>query len=102
MISLNAVCAKLLLSALHAKKEKDVIHASRLRSAVETLPNNAFVMLVIFENNTVSVQPNSTVYVAKILVFKNHVPSVKKYHSSVYQKVNNFKMTLFKIILIFL
>ena len=78
------------------------IYASRLRSAVEIIPNNTFVMLVIFENDAVSVQPNSIVHVAKILVFKNHISSVKKYHPSVYQKVNNFKLTLFKIILIFL
>ena len=55
MISLNAVCAKLLLSALHAKKEKGVIHASKPRSALETVLNNTFVILVIFENNAVSV-----------------------------------------------
>ena len=55
MISLNAVCAKLLLSALHAKKEKGVIHVNKLRSAVETILNNAFVMLVIFKNNAVSI-----------------------------------------------
>ena len=102
MISLNAVCAKFLQSALHAKKEKDVIHASKLKNAVETVPNNAFVILVIFENDAVSIQPNSIVHVVKTLVFKNHVLSVKKYHPSVHQKVNNLKLTLFKIILIFL
>ena len=102
MISLNAVCAKFLLSALHAKKEKGVIHASRPRSVVETILNNAFVILVIFKNDAVSVQQNSTIHVAKTLVFKNCVPNVRKYHPNIHQEVNNFKLILFKIILIFL
>lgn len=101
MISLNAVCAKLLLSALHTKKEKDVINISKLRNAVETIPNNVFVIFVIFKNDAVSLQPNSTLYVAKTLVFKNRVLSMKKYHLSIHQKVNNLKLTYLKLYLYF-
>ena len=102
MISLNAVYTKLLLSVLHAKKEKDMIYTSRLKNAVETILNHAFVILVIFENDTVSVQQNNIVHGAKILVFKNYVPNIRKYYSNIYQKINNFKLIIFKIILIFL
>lgn len=79
MISLNARCAKFLLSALHVKKEKDGIHASKLRSAGVTILNNAFVILIIFKNDIVNVQQNSIVHIAKILVIKNRVPNMRKY-----------------------
>lgn len=54
VISLNTY-AKLLLNTLYVKKEKDVIHASKQKSIVEIVLNNVFVILVIFENNIVSI-----------------------------------------------
>lgn len=102
VISLNAICAKFLQSALYVKKEKDVIYAKKLKNVMKTIPNNVFVILIIFKNDTVNVQLNSTTYVAKTLVLKNHVLNMKKYHPCVYQKVNNLRLTLFKIIPIFL
>lgn len=54
-MSLNALCAKLLLSALYAKKEKDIIYTNKLKNAIEIILNNVFVMLVIFENNVISI-----------------------------------------------
>ena len=102
MISLNAVCAKLLLNALHAKKEKSVIHVNKPRNAMKIILNNIFVILVIFKNDAVSIQQNSTVHGAKTLVFKIYIPNVRKYYLNVHQKINNFKLILFKIILIFL
>lgn len=55
MISLNAVYTKLLLSALHIKREKNVIHAGEQKNLIETMSNNIFVILMIFKNNTVNV-----------------------------------------------
>lgn len=63
MIILNVLYVKLLLRALYAKKEKDVIYASKLKSTVEIVLNNAFVILVIFENDAVNVQSNSIVQI---------------------------------------
>lgn len=84
------------------KKRKTIIYASRLKNIVKSKPNNLFIILLIFKTNIIYIQSNSIMHITKILVFKNHVLSIKKYHSSVYQKVNNFELTLFKIILIFL
>lgn len=54
MISLNTVCAKLLLNALNIKKKK-LIYSSELNNIVEIISNNVFVILMIFENNVVSI-----------------------------------------------
>lgn len=102
MISLNALYTKLLLNVLYAKKEKIEIYLNRLRSAVEIVPNNVCKMHLIFENDAISVQTNNIVHIANKLVFKNHISSIKKYYSSIYQKVNNLKLFLFKILPILL
>lgn len=102
MISLNELYVKLIPSTLYAKKEKDIIYASKLRNIIEIVLNNIFMMFVIFENNIVNIQLNSILYVAKVLVFKNYVLNMTKCQSSIYHKINNLKLTLFKIILIFL
>lgn len=73
-----------MLWALYTKKEKDVIYTNKLSSVIETLTNNAFVILAIFKNNAINIQPNTTIHITKILVFKNHVLSIKKYYLSIY------------------
>lgn len=55
MISLNTGHAKIWLSALHATKEKGIIHTSKPRSVVKIILKNVFVMLVIFKNETVNI-----------------------------------------------
>lgn len=55
MINLNVLYAKLLLSILYVKKEKNIIHANKLKNKIEIVSNNAFVILVIFKNNVVSI-----------------------------------------------
>ena len=97
MISPNVICTKLLLSLLNAKKEKNIIYASKWRKEVETIPNNAFVIFVIFKNNVVSIQQNNIRYIIKTLIFKNSILDIKNYLSSIYQKVNNLKLIFLKL-----
>lgn len=55
MISLNVLYSKLLLVVFYAKKEKNVIYISKLKNVMKTLANNAFVILMIFEKNTINI-----------------------------------------------
>ena len=74
-----------------------MIHASKVKNIVKTIPYNAFVIFVIFENNAINIESNSIIYVLKTLVFTNLILSVKKYYLIVYQKVNNFKLAYLKL-----
>lgn len=79
-----------------------MINTSKSKNKVETKINNTFIILVIFENDIINIQTKSIIYIAKVLVFNNYNLSIKKCYSNMYHKVNNLKLTLFKIILIFL
>lgn len=95
MIYLNVICAKLLSSALYAKKEKNLIHVDRLKSKLKIISNNAFIILIIFENIIINKQKNRTIEIIKILIYKNYILSIKKFYSSIEPKVNKPKLILF-------
>lgn len=54
MISLN-IWAQLLLSVFYVKKEKNMTYTSKINDMVEIILNNAFMIFVIFKNNTVNI-----------------------------------------------
>lgn len=71
-----------------------MINLIKLRIIVEFVSNNIFAILLIFNNNNISIKQNGIIYITKILVFKNRVPNMKKYYLSTYQKVNITQINL--------
>lgn len=99
MINLNILYAKFLLNILYIKKRKNMIYANKLKNIVKIVFNNIFIIFIIFKNNIFNIQLNN---IARILIFKNYVLNINKYYLNIYQKINNLKLILFKIIIIFL
>ncbi len=56
--------------------------------AAENVQNNAFVMYVFFEKNVVSIWQKCILLDVKKSAFKSPVLSVKKFHTTVIQKVS--------------
>lgn len=79
-----------------------MIYANKLKNKIEIISSNIFMINVIFKNNNINIQINSIIYIIKISIFKNLILSMKKYYPNIYQKVNNLKLILFKIIIIIL
>lgn len=50
-----------------------MIYLNRLRNIIKIRLNNVLKMLIIFKNNIINLKSNNTIYIVKILIFKNHI-----------------------------